>query len=104
MKRTPEENISEALMGNPLYSFIGKENVKQIQDGIRDLILRQVESDLREYDRYIIYPPDHTEIIDEAYDSVSKKIKKMYTDAMLDVAQRSVEKWKEAALADNKTG
>lgn len=103
MKKTPEENISEALMGNPLIGFIGADNVKKLQDGVTAALLSQVEKDLADYERYIIYPPDHEDIINDAYESVSKKIKKMYIDAMLEVAQRSVERWKEAALEKNKT-
>lgn len=66
-------------------------------------LIRQVEKDLAAYNHYIIYPPDHEDIINDAYESTSKKIKKIYTDAMLNVAQRSVDRWKGAALESSKT-
>lgn len=99
-KETPLEKIDNALMDNPLMQFIGADNVKKIQDGFADLLLEQVKSDLRQYGQYIFYPPDHENILDDAFDKVSKKIQKMYEDAMLDVAKRSVEKWKELAMAE----
>lgn len=98
--KEPLERIDDALMDNPLMQFIGADNVKKIQDGFADLLLEQVKSDLRQYGQYIFYPPDHENILNDAFDKVSKKIQKMYEEAMLDVAQRSVEKWKELAMAE----
>ena len=97
---TPLERIDDSLKYNPLMQFIGADNVKKIQDGFTDLLLEQIRDDLRDYGQYIFYPPDHENIIDDAFDKVSKKIQKMYEGAMLDVAQRSVEKWKELAMAE----
>lgn len=102
MGKTPTENINDALSENPLMQFIGADSIKKIQDGFAELILRQVENDLRDYSCYIFYPPDYEEIIKDAFNKTSKKIQKMYEDAMLEVAQRSVEKWKELAMADVK--
>ena len=100
MGKTPLENIDDALYKNPLMQFIGADNVKKIQDGFANLLLKQIESDLNDYGRYIFYPPDHEEIIEDAFNKVAKKIQKMYEGAMLEVAQRSIEKWKELAMAD----
>ena len=97
---TPLERIDDSLRFNPLMEFIGADNVKKIQDGFADLLLEQIRDDLRNYRAYIFYPPDHEDIIDDAFDKVSKKIQKMYEGAMLDIAQRSVEKWKELAMAE----
>ena len=102
MRKTPTENIDTALCGNALMQFIGADNVKRIQEGFADLLLKQVESDLSHFGYYIFYPPDQQEIIEDAFNKVSKKIQKMYEGAMLEVAQRSVEKWKELAMTDVK--
>ena len=98
--KTALENIDDALMDNPLMQFIGADNIKRIQEGFADLLLNQVRNDLNDYGRYIFYPPDHEIILEDAFNKVSKKIQKMYEDAMLDVAQRSIEKWKELAMAE----
>ena len=98
--KTTLEKIDDALMDNPLMQFIGADNVKKIQDGLADLLLNQVRSDLSDYGQYIFYPPDHETILEDAFNKVSKKIQKIYEDAMLDVAKRSVEKWKELAMAE----
>ena len=99
-KETPLERIDDAMMLNPLMQFIGADNVKKIQDGFAEILLDQIRSDLNNYSQYIFYPPDHEEIINDAYDKVSKKIQKMYENAMLECAQRSVDKWKELAMAE----
>ena len=100
MGKTPLENIDDALYKNPLMQFIGADNVKKIQDGFADILLNQVKADLSHFDYYIFYPPDQQEIIEDAFNKVAKKIQKMYEGAMLEVAQRSIEKWKELAMAD----
>lgn len=48
---------------------------------------------------YLFYPGDYKESIDEAFEKVQKKITKMYADIMLEVAQESVERFKEVALS-----
>lgn len=100
MAKTPLENIDDALIHNPLMQFIGADNVKKIQDGFTDILLDQIRSDFRDYSQYIFYPPDHEEIINDAYEKVSKKIQKMYENAMLECAQKSVDKWKELAMTE----
>ena len=99
-KQEPLERIDDALLENPLMQFIGADNVKKIQEGFADLLLNQVKNDLSDYGRYIFYPPNHEMILEDAFNKVSKKIQKMYEEAMLDVAQRSVEKWKELAMKE----
>lgn len=90
------ENIQTNL--SALSSLIGEDNVEDIKKRIADIIVSAVEDDVRYYKKqsYVFYPPDYIEgIAIEAFEEVEKKIKKMYKDAMLDVAQRSVEKYKE---------
>lgn len=99
-KETPLERINDAIMQNPLMQFVGADNVKKIQDGFTEILLDQIRSDFRDYSQYIFYPPNHEDIINDAYEKVSKKIQKMYENAMLECAQKSVDKWKELAMAE----
>lgn len=90
------ENIQANL--SALSSLIGEENVENIKKRIADIIVSAVEDDVKYYKEqsYVFYPPNYIKgIAEEAFDEVEKKIKKMYRDAMLDVAERSVEKYKE---------
>lgn len=90
------ENIQTNL--SALSSLIGENNVEDIKKRIADIIVSAVEDDVRHYKQhnYVFYPPEYIKgITEEAFDEVEKKIKKMYKDAMLDVAERSVEKYKE---------
>lgn len=81
-----------------LTKVMGAENVSDVQKRIGDLIVGRVEDDLRHYDMYLFYPGDYKESIEEAFEKVQKKITKMYADAMLDVAEKAVNKFKEVAL------
>ena len=91
-----EEFTAKTL--SPFESLIGAENVKDVQKRIADLIVLQVEKDIADYDYYMFYPQDCSDIIQEAFDSTQKKINKMYKDAMLEIAEKAVEKFKNDAL------
>lgn len=95
MSRDFVDNITDRLA--PLERLLGKENVEEVKTAITRLIIKSVEDDIRDYkqNNYVFYPPEYIKgIAEEAFDEVEKKIKKMYKDAMLDVAERSVEKYK----------
>lgn len=90
------ENIQSNL--SALSYLIGEDNVEDIKKRIANIIVVAVEDDIKYYKKqsYVFYPPDYIKgIAEEAFDEVEKKIKRMYKDAMLDVAQSSVEKYKE---------
>lgn len=95
------ENIQVNL--SALSSLIGEDNVEDIKKRIADIIVSAVEDDIKYYKKqsYVFYPPDYIKgIAEEAFDEAEKKIKKMYKDAMLDVAQKSVEKYKELVISE----
>jgi hypothetical protein len=84
-----EQNLS-ALEG-----LLGTDNVEDMKKRIADLIVKRVERDINSYDYYLFYPSDYSESIDEAFETVNKKIVKMYKDTMLEVAQKAVDAFKE---------
>lgn len=95
------ENIQTNL--SALSSVIGQDNVEDVKKRIAGIIVSSVEDDMKYYKKqsYVFYPPDYMKgIAEEAFDEVEKKIKKMYKDAMLDVAKRSVEKYKELVTSE----
>lgn len=99
MSRDFVENVENKL--TPLEILLGMDNVEDIKKRISDMIVSSVGNDISHYQRseYIFYPPDYIKgIAEEAFEEVEKKIKKMYKDAMLDVAERSVQKYKELAI------
>lgn len=99
------ENIQTNL--SALSSLIGENNVEDIKKRITNIIVSAVEDDIRYYKKqsYVFYPPDYIKgIAEEAFEEVEKKIKKMYKDAMLDVAQKSVEKYKELVASEVEEG
>lgn len=96
------ENIQTNL--SALSSLIGENNVEDIKKRITNIIVSAVEDDIRYYKKqsYVFYPPDYIKgIAEEAFDEVEKKIKKMYKDAILDVVQKSVEKYKDLIISDS---
>lgn len=99
------ENIQTNL--SALSSLIGEDNVEDIKKRIVDIIVSSVEDDVKYYKKqsYVFYPPDYIKgIAEEAFDEVEKKIKKIYKDAMLDVAEKSVEKYKELVVSEMEEG
>ena len=95
------ENIETNL--SAFSSIIGQDNVEDIKKRIADIIVSAVEDDVRHYQKqnYVFYPPDYIKgIAEEAFEESEKKIKKMYKDAMLDVALRSVEKYKDMVVTE----
>lgn len=86
-----------------LSRLIGEDNVEDVKKRIADIVVEAVHKDMSHYQAqsYLFYPPDYIEgIAEEAFNEVEKKLKKMYKDAMLDVAERSVEKYKNLLVDD----
>ena len=75
---------------SPIVELLGEERVDKLKDGICKAILEQVEWDLEHWGEYLVYPPDFTHIFDEAYESIEKKLKKIYTDKALEVAHTCI--------------
>ena len=95
MSRDFVDNVTDRLA--PLERLLGKENVEDIKTAITQMIIESVQDDIDDYKKhyYVFYPSEYIKgIAEEAFDEVEKKIKKMYKEAMLDVAERSVEKYK----------
>lgn len=83
-----------------LETLLDVDNVKDIKKRISNLIVERVASDIRSYDYYLFYPGDYQEAIGEAFESVQKKIVKMYKDSMLEAAQEAVLRFKDVALSE----
>ena len=83
---------------SPIVELLGEERVDKLKDGICEAILEQVKWDLEHWGEYLVYPPDFEHIFGEAYESIEKKLKKIYTDKALEVAQKAVEQMSKGAV------
>ena len=92
------KGTSELLL--PLEMLLGKDNVDDVKKRIGNLIVERVASDLRSYDYYLFYPEDYKGAIEEAFEKVNKKIAKMYTDTMIEVAGEAVKRFKDIAIGN----
>lgn len=88
-----EKNLSA------LDQLIGEENVEDIKKRIGNLIVERIYDDLKSYDCYLFYPPDYKGAIEDAFESVQKKITKMYKDTMLECANEAVQRFKDILIA-----
>ena len=73
------ENIEKRLVDeiSPLTEFLGAERVDDLKDKVCQLILDQVESDLRVRSDYVlIYEEDIRQIAEEALEEVKAEAKK----------------------------
>lgn len=74
--------------------LLGEENIKDLKKKICGLILERVRDDLDDYGRYLLYPPDMDDMINDTYQMVRKKVEKMYKDAVIDINKDYIEKMK----------
>ena len=70
-----------------LADLIGAENTEELKKKIADIIVSRIKSDIRDYDRYIFYPPDFDEFFKECYEEAQERVKetivsKLYDDMM----------------------
>lgn len=82
----------ENTVGNALAEWLGTERVEHLKDMIVEKIIKQVEEDLREQFDLTIDGGCILEISNDALEEVSKKIKKMYKDKYLEVAEEAISK------------
>lgn len=104
INKTPDI-LQEITQVSPLIKLLGADRVEDIKDNITQIIIQKVKSDIKNWSQYLFYPPDHEWIIKEAVEEVTKKLKKMYKDAMLEVAERSIMQFKQQCCSnqENKT-
>lgn len=87
------EKDAEKLL-SPLARLLGEETEKGIKEQIGKLVIDKIKNDINDYGCYLFYPEDYSETVNEAFDSVKTKIKKMYKDAALEQAEKAVEIFK----------
>lgn len=75
---------------NPLVEWLGADRVEHLKDKIVEKIIEQVESDLSEQYDLTIDTSFILDISNDAIEEVSKKIKKMYKDKYLEVAEQAI--------------
>ena len=94
-----EDKFVERLEGNlsALNKLLGADNVEEVKKRIADLIVERVASDIRNYDYYLFYPGNYQETIDEVFENISKKLTKMYKDAVLESAKEAVQRFQDIA-------
>ena len=78
-----------------LINLLGEENIEELKKKIAEIIVERVEDDMRDYDRYLLYPPDMRDMIKEAMESVEKKVAKMYKDAIIEINKDYINKMKD---------
>ena len=70
----------EKPVGNALSEWLGAERVEELKDKIVEKILEQVEYDLQNQYNLTVDAEMVNELATEAFEEVSKKIKKMYKE------------------------
>lgn len=89
-----EERITDVTKHGVLFEFLGADNVERLKAEIVDAIVEQVKSDLHDNYDFLINPYELVEdIIDEAKQEVTAKLKKKFKDAMLEYATKCVDEW-----------
>ena len=84
MRERDIDNEIEEIVASPIVKFLGVKRVEQLKDRICELILQQIEDDLRDNPLYLI-PSDeiqnlNDEVVEEIYPKLKKKIEKKLQD------------------------
>lgn len=77
---------------NGLIELLGEKRVEKVKDDIAEVLIERLRDDLDSWGQYIFYPPDFSELFEQAVKEAEKKIRKIYVDKL--VAQ-GIEKFKE---------
>ena len=70
-----------------LADLIGAENTEELKKKIANIIVSRIKSDIRDYDKYIFYPPDFNDFFNECFKEAQARAKetivsKLYDDMM----------------------
>lgn len=70
-----------------LADLLGEHNTEELKKKIADVIVSRIKSDIRDYDKYIFYPPDFNNFFDECFEEAKSRVKetivsKLYDDMM----------------------
>lgn len=70
-----------------LADLIGVENTEELKKRIAGIIGNRIKSDIRDYDKYIFYPPDFNDFFNECFEEAQTRAKetivsKLYDDMM----------------------
>lgn len=86
-------NLDEPF--SALVKLLGEENAEDLKKRLCDLIVDQVEYDMKHYSEYLLYPPDMKDLIKDAMIATRGKVEKMYKDAVIEINQDYIEKMKQ---------
>lgn len=85
-------STAEALNGVALV--LGEKNAEKLRERIANIIVEQVQNDMRNYAEYLLYPPDMKDLVKEAMEATEKKVSKMYKDAVIEINKDYIDKMK----------
>ena len=61
-----------------ILKLFTSEDIKEIRDSVKSIILKQVSADIENYDEYIFVPSDAQDIISEAFNEVVEEVKEEF--------------------------
>ena len=70
-----------------LVALLGEENVDKLKSSIVDALVDRVRDDIDNYSEYYIDPMDINGLMHEVLQDNEKKLRKMYKDAIFDIAE-----------------
>lgn len=69
---------------NGLIELLGEKRVEKVKDEIAEVLIERLRDDLDSWGQYIFYPPDFSELFEQAVKEAEKKIKKIYVDKLVE--------------------
>lgn len=69
---------------NALVELLGETRVEKLKDEIVEVLIERLRDDLDSWSEYIFYPPDYSELFEQAVKKAEKKIEKIYVDKLVE--------------------
>ena len=69
---------------NALIELLGETRVEKLKDEIVEVLIEKLRDDFDSWHEYVFYPPDYSEILEQAVKKAEKKIEKIYVDKLVE--------------------
>ena len=69
---------------NALVELLGETRVEKLKDEIVEVLIEKLRDDFDSWKEYIFYPPDYSEIMEQAVKKAENKIEKIYVDKLVE--------------------
>lgn len=83
-------NLNKAFENSALYKFLGPENVQDLRQMVKEMLVEEIRDELRDCQSYIISPDDITEILNGIIEEAVDEIKDAYKNELANMLSKKL--------------